>query len=274
MHSYVFKPEYTPPEGPAVIVDAKQTKGIVRGNILDTLEDRIQEAQEELSRLQVEVNAANIKYRNLRESIIEEANYEREKIIEDAQREAEVIILQSEKVKEEIFNQSKVEGLKEGQDEGFKIGEEEAARLIHQMKEIITNAEHKRENIVKRAEEDIIEMAILIAKKIVKSELKMDKEIVIKNVQEALKKVSERDEITIRVNFSDLKLTEAHKEEFLKDVSGVKKVNIKDDSTIEIGGCKIETDFGSVDAEIGTQIEEIKKSLREAIEELGEKEEE
>lgn len=269
----IYKIGYTPPEGEVVIVDAtKQAKGIGKRNILDTLEARVREARNELSKLMVEINAANIKYRNIRESIIEEANYEREKIIEDAQREAETIILQSEKRRKEIFDKSRAEGLKIGQDEGFKIGEEEAARLIHQMKEIISNAEHKRVNIIKEAEEDIIELAILVAKKIVKSELKIDKEIVIRNVKEALKKVSERDEITIKVNLADLKLTEAHREEFLKDASGVKKIHIKDDFTIEPGGCKIETDFGSIDAEISTQIEEIKKSLQEISRELGEEE--
>lgn len=271
----IYKTGYVPPEGQVVIVDAtKQAKGIVRGNILNTLEARVKEAQDELSRLLVEINAANIKYKNLRESIIEEANYEREKIIEDAQREAEAIILQSEKRREEIFNKSRAEGLRIGQDEGFEVGEEEATRLIHQMKEIISNAEHKRENIVKEAEEDIIELAILVAKKIVKDDLKIDKEVVVRNVKESLKKVSERDEITIKVNLVDLKLTEAHREEFLKDVSGVKKIHIKDDPTIEPGGCKIETDFGSVDAGISTQIEEIKKSLQEIAGKLEEEEEE
>lgn len=269
----IYKTGYTPPEGQVVIVDAtKQAKGITRGNVLDTLEARVKEAHNELSRLMVEINAANIKYRNIRESIIEEANYEREKIIEDAQREAEAIILQSEKRKKEIFDKSRAEGLKIGQDEGFEIGEEEAARLIYQMKEIISNAEHKRASVIKEAEEDIIELVILVAKKIVKDELKIDKEVVIRNVKEALKKVSERDEITIKINLADLKLTEAHREEFLKDVSGVKKIHIKDDPTIEPGSCRIETDFGSVDAEISTQIEEIKKSLQEISRELGEEE--
>jgi flagellar assembly protein FliH len=272
--NYIYKTGYTPPEGPAVIVDAKKTKGVSGSNILTTLEKRIEEAQNELSRLQIEINAANMKYRNIKESIIEEANYERERIIEDSQKEAEAIILQSEKRREEIFNKAYQEGLKIGQDEGFKIGEEEAGRLIHQMKEIITNAEQKRQNIIKEAEEDIVELAILIAKKIVKKELEIDKEIVIRNVKEALKKVSDREEITIRVNLNDLKLTEAHKEEFLKEVSGVKKINIKDDPTIEPGGCRIETDFGSVDADISTQLEEIKEALKKVSQEIEEEERE
>ncbi|MBU1153163.1 hypothetical protein KKB84_04235 [bacterium] len=270
MPNYIYKTGQMSTEGEVVIVETKKALGTSGGSVLTVLSKKIEETQNELLRLQREINKATTRFDHLKENIIQEGNYEKGRMMEEATKEAEAIILEAERRKEEVFEQAYAEGFKKGEDEGFKKGEDEATSLIHQMKEIITNAESKRCHIIKEAEEDIIELAVLIAKKIVKSELTTNREIVVKNVREALKRVAERDEITIKVNLTDLKLTKAHEEEFLRDVAGVKKINIKDDLTITPGGCKIETDFGGIDANLDTQLEEIKKSLKKVSEELEE----
>ncbi|MDD5065759.1 MAG: FliH/SctL family protein, partial [bacterium] len=43
----------------------------------------------------------------------------------------------------------------------------------------------------------------------------------------------------------------------------LKHVTILEDTRIDKGGCIIETDFGSVDARIATQLQEIEEMIRE-----------
>lgn len=47
-------------------------------------------------------------------------------------------------------------------------------------------------------------------------------------------------------------------------MESLRKVNIYKDSRIDRGGCTIETDVGSIDARISTQLKEIEEAIRNA----------
>jgi flagellar assembly protein FliH len=70
--------------------------------------------------------------------------------------------------------------------------------------------------------------------------------------------------VNIRVNFADLDLTTAHKDELIKMMESLRKVNIYEDSRVDRGGCIIETDVGAIDARISTQLKEIEEAIRNA----------
>ena len=48
-------------------------------------------------------------------------------------------------------------------------------------------------------------------------------------------------------------------------VEGVKSIKILEDSTVDKGGCIIETDFGSIDARISSQLHEIEEKILELM---------
>nr|HNI25959.1 FliH/SctL family protein [Leptospiraceae bacterium] len=79
-----------------------------------------------------------------------------------------------------------------------------------------------------------------------------------------LKRIKDRDRVDIRVNFSDLEITTAHKDELIKLMESLRKVNIYEDSRIDRGGVIIETDVGAIDARISTQLKEIEEAIRNA----------
>jgi flagellar assembly protein FliH len=69
--------------------------------------------------------------------------------------------------------------------------------------------------------------------------------------------------VVIRVNLADLELTSAHVSDFLKIVENVKSVTVLEDSSVDRGGCIIETDFGQIDARISSQLNEIEERILE-----------
>jgi flagellar assembly protein FliH len=80
-------------------------------------------------------------------------------------------------------------------------------------------------------------------------------------VIEALKKVKDRGDIIIRVNLADVKLTTEHTKEFIKMLEGVKSIQVSEDSSVDSGGCVIETDFGEIDARISSQLAELESKI-------------
>lgn len=102
-----------------------------------------------------------------------------------------------------------------------------------------------------------------MTRKVVKIMSDNQKSVVMANVVQALKKVKGRGEVTLRVNMEDVKLTTDHIKDFIKEVENVKNITVLEDSSVEKGGCIVETDFGAIDARISSQLSELETKVLE-----------
>ena len=57
-----------------------------------------------------------------------------------------------------------------------------------------------REDIIQASEKQMVEMILIIARKVIKDEIIERKEVVLNNIREALKRIKDRDRVDIRVN--------------------------------------------------------------------------
>jgi len=89
--------------------------------------------------------------------------------------------------------------------------------------------------------------------------------VVINNVIQALRKLKSRGDVVIRVNLADLKLTTEHTRDFMDRIENIKSITILEDSSVDRGGCIIETDFGQIDARISSQLKEIEERIMEMM---------
>ncbi len=169
---------------------------------------------------------------------------------------------QKEALKQE-YVEIKEKSHKEGYDAGYESGRREVERLIDRLHTIIEGTIDKRDTIIEDAETQIIRIVLLIARKVVKAISEDQKNVVIDNIVAALDKIKGKTEIIIRVNTEDLELTTEHKDEMMQRFEELKHVTILEDTRVDKGGCIIETDFGSVDARIATQLQEIEEKIRE-----------
>ena len=69
--------------------------------------------------------------------------------------------------------------------------------------------------------------------------------------------------MTLRVNLEDVKLTTEHIDDFIKRVENIRGITVVEDSTVEKGGCIVETDFGAIDARISSQLSELENRVME-----------
>jgi flagellar assembly protein FliH len=92
------------------------------------------------------------------------------------------------------------EGFASGEKAGFAEGEQKAALIIDRLTEIINEITAFREGLVKEAEDQVVDLSIAIAMKIITEEVQTRPEILISIVNEALKKMQKRGTITIKIN--------------------------------------------------------------------------
>lgn len=185
------------------------------------------------------------------------------KIIEDAKLEAERIIQEANVEKENIKATAHQDGYKEGHEQGFLEGQNEVNRLVERVHKIVESVMVRREEILCETEQQIVELVLLMTRKVVKIISENQKTVVLSNVLAALKKIRTRGNITLRVNTEDLKLTTAHVDEFIKRIENVNGISVIEDSSVDRGGCIVETDFGAIDARISSQLAELESKIME-----------
>ena len=156
-------------------------------------------------------------------------------------------------------------GYAEGHQKGYEEGTAEVGRLIERLHTIITKAIEKRNQIIEESETQIINLVLMIVKKVIKVISENQKNVVINNVVQALRKLKSRGDVVIRVNLADLELTSGHVKDFMKMVENVKSITVLEDSSVDRGGCLIETDFGQIDARVSSQLHEIEEKILELM---------
>ena len=192
-----------------------------------------------------------------------EAEQSAQKIIQDAKAEAAKILAQANSDKSEISKKSYKEGYDKGHEDGFNTGKDEVTRLVERTHKILESVMARREEILSETEQQIVELVILMARKVVKVLSESQKSVVMANILQALKKVKGRGSVTLRVNLADVKLTSEHVQDFIKQVENVQGITVLEDSTVEKGGCIVETDFGAIDARIQSQLSELENKILE-----------
>ncbi|MDR2211054.1 MAG: flagellar assembly protein FliH [Spirochaetaceae bacterium] len=197
------------------------------------------------------------------QSLKREAEDEAEKIIAEARERAAQIEADSQAAFETERRAAEEEGRMAGREAGFTEGKDEVARLVERTQTILERAQEKRAEILAETERQIIDLVLLISRKVIKIISENQRNVVISNVIEALRKVKGRGNIIIRVNMVDLKLATEHKKNFINMVEGSKSVQIVEDTTVDPGGCIIETDFGEIDARISSQLSELEQKILE-----------
>jgi flagellar assembly protein FliH len=195
--------------------------------------------------------------------IRQQAEDEAAKIVADAEQKAAAIVAEANAKMDEQLKAGYSDGFKKGQESGFKEGNLEAQRLTDRLHTIIERVMDKRQEILAETEQQVVDLVLLMTRKIVKVISENQRNIVVSNVVQALRKVKGRGEVIIHVNLNDVAMTTQHIKDFLSAAENIKNITVVEDSTVDRGGCLVETDFGSVDAKIVSQLNEIEQRILE-----------
>jgi flagellar assembly protein FliH len=272
------KVEAPAPEEPEAVAPVEEYSGPTADDIrkeAETFKGRWEEekarllalAQEEAEKIKKEAERVafeEVKRKNNQaQRIRQEAEDEAKRILEEARKQASDLEAEIRGRVERVEKEAQGKGEEQGREQGYQEGRGEVQRLIENLQRIITTAIERRNQIIEESETQVINLVLLIAKKVIKVISENQKNVVINNVVQALRKLKSRGEVVIRVNLADLELTSAHVGDFLKMVENVKSITVLEDSSVDKGGCIIETDFGQIDARISSQLAEIEERILE-----------
>ena len=216
------------------------------------------------------------------DNVIDKANEEAQDIITQAKLSAEQCLQAAQQEAEMMRQQARDEGSQQGYQEGKQAGyeagyqdgliqgqqagraemEQSIAEAVATTRRMLDASQQESEAMIFAAERQIVDIALAVARKIIAYEIAENPMVVLPLVKAALQKVSDQEEVVIRVSVDDFDSVLMAKKDLQTMVGREHALKIIVDHTIESGSCIIDTSYGEVDARIDTQFETIKKALQ------------
>ncbi|MER3427746.1 MAG: HrpE/YscL family type III secretion apparatus protein [Pyrinomonas sp.] len=192
-----------------------------------------------------DVNWSDGEGRPVIKRVIVEARAEARRIVEEATREAELIreeaLAEAERIRETARREA----------------QEGALAELH---ELLINARERREAAIVQAERDLLRLAVRIAEKIIGRELRTDPAAIADIVATALRHARQQEMLTVRVNPADAALVQRERER-IDPMGRARFLDVVADPRIASGGCVIETESGTIDARLETQLRALERAL-------------
>ncbi len=167
------------------------------------------------------------------------------------------------------FQKGEKEGYEQGTKKGFESGEKQGFDVTQKSSDhllgILTKIDNLWDNLIQENEEKIIQLICRVAEKVIYGQVNVDNEMVKKSILNAFKMTSEPVDVKININPDDYEYIENIRNDFFEEIKGLKNVEIISNQVVSRGGCTIESESGTVDAQIETRLEAIKRSIIDAV---------
>jgi flagellar assembly protein FliH len=157
----------------------------------------------------------------------------------------------------------------EAREQGMARGRQEAEGVISQrgaeLASVMASLIQAREKLLDDSEQAVLDISLAIARRFVEQSALLGDELIRKSIKEAVKMVTEKDKVVIRVNPDDLDEVRGHQDDIIFIGDGIGRLEVRGDKHIDRGGCVIETEAGNIDARIASRFGEIDKAMRQAF---------
>ncbi|MDD2651160.1 MAG: FliH/SctL family protein, partial [Candidatus Cloacimonetes bacterium] len=149
------------------------------------------------------------------------------------------------------------EGVKQAQHQ-FQSQVNQTLKIFNQLLDSISSQTDK---IKEDQQQELLDFIISIARKVIDTELEINPNIILNVLKNALNLINEREEIRILVNPKDWLTVKENLKNLNVQFELPKQIEVINANEISPGGCRIEFSSGSIDADIETQFQEIRRKL-------------
>jgi flagellar assembly protein FliH len=178
---------------------------------------------------------------------------------------ADEVLREAQVAAKRIAAQAEAEGHERGYALGLEEGSAAVAAARQALEDSVGGVLELRAQFLEQAEARAVELALLLAEKIVGAAFGVQPELVLEVVRGALRRAVERDHLVIEVHPGDLEIVRAEVGEVAARLGGVGQLEVVAEQRVAPGGCVVRTAEGEIDARIETQLERAEELLREAL---------
>ena len=193
-------------------------------------------------------------------AIVDRAAADADALLHEAQQRALEIVGQAQAEAARLEAQAREDGYGDGVALGKAAADAEAETMIRTMRELVESARAERRDLITSAEPELVRLALAIAERVVHQHIALEHSVVVDNVRQALTRLVTREVVTVRVNPADLEIMREHRDAIVTSTD-VEHLRVVEDQRVDRGGVVIETESGTIDAKIATQLREARRAI-------------
>jgi len=252
------------------------------------VEENIRVASEKLREKEMERVKAEVKEAEAEASkSMDEARMQSQKILDDARNQARNFIKEKEReiaeqrqalekeyqqklselesrtaVLEEGKSEAEAKSRELGYEAGYQEGMARFQKMVDSLAEVLAGIEAQSDRIYQEQLPGILLFVKTFIEKVVGALSDNLIEVVLNNLDKGLKELSRAKKLKVIVSEQDYDTLMVMEAEFRKHFAATTQVELLKDASIQPGGCLIESELGSVDATIETQMALLNQELR------------
>jgi len=157
-----------------------------------------------------------------------------------------------ESIQRQAYDEALEKGYQEGLAKGLKAGEVKITQQAQGIKNLMNSLAEPLKELDEKVENELVDLAILIAKQLVRRELKIDSGQVVAVVKEAVAALpSSSHLVKLHLHPEDASLVRAALQ---LDEAGSERWKIIEDPVLTRGGCRVKTENSQIDATIENRL--------------------
>jgi len=162
--------------------------------------------------------------------------------------------------------QGVAQGFEKGKTETTEIYEKKIDDIQLRIGNVFKRIEEEKQAVFRNSEHLLLQLCMEMVKKIIASELTINKNIILSVLKKALNSIAEKDNVIIRISPDDMDSVSGRKDFWIPVSDNLKNITIEPDERISCGGCIIESNSGTTDARLGVQCDELSELILKAWE--------
>jgi len=148
-------------------------------------------------------------------------------------------------------------GYAQGERAGLEAGGKRAEAMLRRVAQTLEELSALRDNMVRQTERELVQLSVAIARRILQREVSVDPELTAALAHIALERLGGTGPATVRLHPDDYATVTSGQVAPL----GGRQVDVVPDPRVARGGCLVESEFGSINASVDAQVDEIARAV-------------
>lgn len=185
---------------------------------------------------------------------------------QEAEKERKNLLSSTEEKVEEIKNKAYQQGFESGLQQGMQQRYDEAEPLVSQINSVLAQLNSLRQVVRFQAEEELVKLALQIAKNVVAKEIKQNNSVIKNIVQAALHETEVQGKIYLFLHPDDYQFLLDSKSDLERYLSDEQTLLLRQNPEMEPGSIYVESDEEIISRSIEGQFDKLEESLTEQLE--------
>ncbi len=153
------------------------------------------------------------------------------------------------------------DGLAAGRKQGLAQGQAEAEKVRQHLQGVAVALEEFRQQLFEQSRQELLELAFALADRIIGSRSEREQELLLDTIAKCVREILDKTHLKLRINPEQAEFVKENLDNIKSIDETIANIGVEPDPRVAQGGCVVETDSGTADGRLESQLEMLRRAL-------------